>query len=513
MVKEHIAIEMNVNYINMHGKEQQMNLSGDAENSPLRESLNNRSSQERPKADTSPHRPSISSDHTDRHREVEDNLQRKMVDDMFNLAAIQIQAAFRGFWARDSLNVDHFCATLIQRCVRRYLCEKKYRYGYYHVFRYAVRIQSLFRGTLARQNLHRSIGAAILIQAYVRGFIGRKRGDEKKTNIQRRIKSMPVKNGSGSRQQIDNNAAQKLFPSRRPEAFNKEKSTGGYHRASNSRQVTHSGRSTIQDLAAIKIQTRYRTHACERKLIRSLVDILIAQTVIRRWLAIKRAGRLRTLRDRCQTILEDGKTERCKFNIGNENLPRSRTAPRLVSRSEFFQNQTVYPQRLGVQPHYDSISESGPSFDEDEFRQLKKNLRTTYLERSNSGDEPGQIRTNGFDAVAGSTSSSLRRMKAQDVRSGDNHASSQLLQRTSMTLRPTRTNFTEQQTVHNGLGNRTPRQLISSGTGPRVISTSSYDSEAKSSTPATHSGSERRQVVVTPPVLLKRNTDRKVARS
>lgn len=539
---------------------------------PLPETLTNRVPAERPKPQTSPNRPSASSRRTDRDRELEENLQQRMVYDMYNHAAIRIQAAFRGFWARDSLDVDHFCASLIQRCVRRFLHVKKYSRGHYHVFPYAVRIQSMWRGVLARQNLHRSIGAAILIQAYTRGFIGRLLSREKKINTQRRIESVKsekpaIPKGTGDSswqkglanglwqariirmsdneerlpsalnsrphtadfsksfseeqsrslsfahlkdQQTSSSATQEQFPSfHRPEA---KKLSARYHPPDTFTPVTLSRVATIKVSAAIKIQTRYRTYACERKLIRSLVDILIAQTVIRRWLARRRAARLRTLRDRCRIILENGdsKLSDCQ----------STTAPRLVSRSEFFQNRILQPRGHVSHPHFNSTSDSGPSFGEDEFRQPGKDRRATnnkttkYLGKSSS-DEDEQNQTYGYhNVVNGSTSSSFRRTKSPGGGMSDSQVPTQLPQWANMTLRSTKSKATLHETSTDRLENRTPPQLTgSSESESRVYSIPSYDSETRSTTSATHPAANlgRRQVVVTPPVLLKKNTDRKVS--
>ena len=296
---------------------------------PLLESPKIRVPVESPKPlQTSPSRPLASPHLTDRDCELEDNVQQKMVYDMYTIAAIRIQAAFRGFWARDSLDVDHFCATLIQKCARRYVHEQKYKHGHYHVFRYAVRIQAMWRVVLARQNLHRSIGAAILIQAYARGFIGRRLGrlekiyssrmlqttyrsensamsqkgadsswqkglandiwqarkvrisdgDKKKNPILPRplISSPPTTdymNSSSEKQSrslnfVDFNS-QRTGSSATQELF-QEKLRGNHYQPNTSRRENLSRVAIIKASAAIKVQARYRTYVCERKLTRQI---------------------------------------------------------------------------------------------------------------------------------------------------------------------------------------------------------------------------------------------------
>ena len=61
--------------------------------------------------------------------------------DMYELAAIDIQSAFRGWWVRDSLNVDHFCATRIQSQFRAYRCRMDFFYDIYRI----IVVQSIWR--------------------------------------------------------------------------------------------------------------------------------------------------------------------------------------------------------------------------------------------------------------------------------------------------------------------------------------------------------------------------------
>lgn len=87
------------------------------------------------------------------------------------LAATRIQATFRGFWTRDSLAVDHYCAGIVQNNFRRYLCRKRYQ----RTLQCIVVIQRAWRKGLAQYDYTATLGAAILIQTYLRGYAVRKR--------------------------------------------------------------------------------------------------------------------------------------------------------------------------------------------------------------------------------------------------------------------------------------------------------------------------------------------------
>ena len=65
------------------------------------------------------------------------------------LAAMKIQAAFRGWWVRDCLSVDNYCATLIQQAVRGYLRRMQYEFDFYRI----VIVQSAVRRFLAKRKV------------------------------------------------------------------------------------------------------------------------------------------------------------------------------------------------------------------------------------------------------------------------------------------------------------------------------------------------------------------------
>jgi hypothetical protein len=69
--------------------------------------------------------------------------------DMFTLAAIRIQAAYRGWYARDCIAIDKYCATIIQKNFRRKTASNWFATCVHGV----VKIQSAFRAYEVRKSL------------------------------------------------------------------------------------------------------------------------------------------------------------------------------------------------------------------------------------------------------------------------------------------------------------------------------------------------------------------------
>jgi IQ calmodulin-binding motif len=152
---------------------------------------------------------------------------------MYVEAAIRIQSVFRGFWVRDCLNVDHYCATVIQKSFRGLICLVDYQYDLYRI----MVVQSVWRMNIAQRHavrVHRSI---IKIQAIMRCFLATKVGMRKK--------------------------------------------------------LVHAQTVRVQEAAATSIQTAFRQYSAELVLIRTLVDVLIVQSVARGWLARQEATKYR----------------------------------------------------------------------------------------------------------------------------------------------------------------------------------------------------------------------------
>ena len=75
----------------------------------------------------------------------------KSSEEIFRSSATLIQATFRGWWARDCLSVDNYCANLIQRNVRRYFCHLNYQYDLYCI----TIVQSAVRRFIVRRRMNK----------------------------------------------------------------------------------------------------------------------------------------------------------------------------------------------------------------------------------------------------------------------------------------------------------------------------------------------------------------------
>jgi myosin heavy subunit len=95
---------------------------------------------------------------------------------MYDVAAMCIQAAFRGWNVRDSLTVDHYCATSIQTVFRGFTSRLRYNSQLYSI----LLIQAEIRGHSVRKRLQESARgfwdedtpdvAALIIQTRWRGY-------------------------------------------------------------------------------------------------------------------------------------------------------------------------------------------------------------------------------------------------------------------------------------------------------------------------------------------------------
>ena len=141
----------------------------------------------------------------------------------FVLAAITIQRVFRGWWVRDSLHVDHYCASLVQRMVRGFLARTNFYYDMYRI----VLVQAYVRMILAREEAAGRLALVVLIQSHIRGFLKRKqmRGQ------------LPRRNGP-----------------------------------------------LAQYVAAVKIQACCRSYLAHERYLNTLADVLIVQSIARRWI-------------------------------------------------------------------------------------------------------------------------------------------------------------------------------------------------------------------------------------
>ena len=91
----------------------------------------------------------------------------------YDLAAAQIQAAWRGWWVRDCMKVETYCASIIQCTFRAYSARLTFKFDIYRV----IVAQSVARRFLVRLRLVKEQKeiAAILIQSQLRAYLAKKK--------------------------------------------------------------------------------------------------------------------------------------------------------------------------------------------------------------------------------------------------------------------------------------------------------------------------------------------------
>jgi hypothetical protein len=141
--------------------------------------------------------------------------------DFFDLAAIQIQAAFRGWWVRDCLSVDSYCASMIQKTYRQYACRRHFAEELNRI----VIVQSVWRRFVAIDTAITRMYCIVQLQSIARGFLARRRYPPGKI--------------------IDRD---------------------------------------VYELAATKVQAQWRSFECEMRFLRTYEDILVVQSLVRGWI-------------------------------------------------------------------------------------------------------------------------------------------------------------------------------------------------------------------------------------
>lgn len=181
------------------------------------------------------------------------NSKRVMFIDDYNdfrdFAATEIQRYWRGWWARDGLEVDHFAATTIQRAFRGFWAREGL-----DVDRYcAVEIQRIVRGYLARMTYIYDVYRIIVVQSVVRRYLAFYTSAVRLANI--------------------------LY-------------IQAIYRGYRVRAELHRFVSNGQEVAATFIQSQWRSYDAQMNYINTLADILIVQSVARRWLVLRRMRRM-----------------------------------------------------------------------------------------------------------------------------------------------------------------------------------------------------------------------------
>jgi len=165
--------------------------------------------------------------------------------DISNFAATEIQRCFRGWLARDTLEVDDFAATTIQRVFRGWWMRETMEVDRYC----AVEIQRIVRGHLCRMNYIYDLYCITVVQSICRRFLAFNQSAVRLANV---LYIQAIYRGYRVRSEL-------------------------------SRFVVEG-----QEVAATLIQSQWRSYDAQMNYINTLADILIVQSVARRWLILRR---------------------------------------------------------------------------------------------------------------------------------------------------------------------------------------------------------------------------------
>ena len=166
-------------------------------------------------------------------------------EDVSNFAAIEIQRCFRGWLTRDTLHVDDFAATTIQRVFRGWWMRETMEVDKFC----ATEIQRIVRGHLCRMNYIYDLYCITVAQSVCRRFLAFNKSAVRLANVL---------------------YIQAIYR--------------GYIVRSNLSRYVNEG----QEVAATLIQTQWRSYDAQMNYINALADILIVQSVARRWLTLRR---------------------------------------------------------------------------------------------------------------------------------------------------------------------------------------------------------------------------------
>jgi len=232
---------------------------------------------------------------------------RVMFEDDYNefchFAATEIQRCYRGWWARDGIEVDHFAATTIQRIFRGWWVREGL-----DVDRYcAVEIQRIVRGYLCRMRYIYDRYCIIVTQSVVRRYLAFYTSAVRLANI---LYIQAIWRGYMVRAEL--------------------------------RRYVRSG----QEVAATFIQSQWRCYDAQMNYINTLADILIVQSVIRRWLTIRK------------TRKRFASKPRSNHNPVTVVSPTTRRDPHMVWKEHRLKivNRTLSPERVEY-VHPDSLDE------------------------------------------------------------------------------------------------------------------------------------------------------------
>ena len=192
---------------------------------------------------------------------------------LLSAAAIPIQTEVRRYLAQRRTRVRVRALVRIQSHVRRWRAERNLRLSLESV----TKIQAGFRGWVARDTLEDEHYCATQLQRIVRGHIASIRVYRMLDELKRHQKATVIQSAwrkysaqlSYQFDIVDIIIVQSVF--RRKAAYRE------------AAQLDHERRT----LAATKIQSSWRSYDCTMSYLHTLADVLIAQSAVRRWMAMK----------------------------------------------------------------------------------------------------------------------------------------------------------------------------------------------------------------------------------
>jgi hypothetical protein len=188
-------------------------------------------------------------------------------------SAVTIQAVIRGRLARDDLDFKHVCAIEIQRVTRGYVATMRVYEDIYKV----TMVQSYVRMRQAMDKATLKLAHVIQVQSVVRGFLTRRRQEYQQ------VCAVAIQ------------ANWRRFSTRLNYQFDLLDIiiTQSVWRRKLAIQQAEGMKKERLDKVVISIQSRWRQYDCTMNYMQSLADILIVQSAVRRYLALKSANRIR----------------------------------------------------------------------------------------------------------------------------------------------------------------------------------------------------------------------------
>jgi IQ calmodulin-binding motif len=193
--------------------------------------------------------------------------------DDFKWATIKIQSLYRGGKVRDKILLEHCCAIEIQRHVRGLIASW---YVYDELYKITL-VQACARRKLAIDHAMDRMVAVIQVQAACRGFLVRHRRNRlisAITCIQTSWRAFSCR-FNYQLDLLDVIIVQSIW--RKQSAIIKFRHLQQEHRVS----------------CAVKIQSQWRSYDCSMNYLHFIADLLVTQSIVRRWIAIQWCNKIR----------------------------------------------------------------------------------------------------------------------------------------------------------------------------------------------------------------------------